>query len=82
MIIGGIQKTSLIDFPSKISCVLFTAGCNFHCPYCHNPELVRPPFKAMDVEAIFDFLTRRKPLLDGVVITGGEPTLHAEYSVG
>ena len=76
MIIGGIQKNSLIDYPSKISCVLFTSGCNFRCPYCHNPDLVRPPFQSTPVEAIFEFLERRKSLLDGVVITGGEPTLH------
>ncbi len=75
MIIGGIQKSSLIDFPTKISCVLFTAGCNFDCPYCHNPELVKPPFTTMNPEEIFAFLNKRKSLLDGVVITGGEPTL-------
>ncbi|MBC2716795.1 MAG: anaerobic ribonucleoside-triphosphate reductase activating protein [Desulfobacteraceae bacterium] len=75
MIIGGIQKNSLIDFPSKISCVIFTAGCNFDCPYCHNPELVNPPFTTINPEEIFAFLKKRKFLLDGVVITGGEPTL-------
>jgi len=78
MIIGGIQKNSLIDFPSKICCVLFTAGCNFDCPYCHNPELVKPPFTAMDTEEIFIFLNKRKSLLDGVAITGGEPSLHKD----
>ena len=76
MIIGGIQKNSLIDYPSKISCVLFTSGCNFRCPYCHNPDLVNPPFQSTPMEAIYAFLERRKSLLDGVVITGGEPTLH------
>ena len=76
MIIGGIQKTSLIDFPDKISCVIFTAGCNFTCPYCHNPELVSPPFSTIEPEEIFTFLKKRISLLDGVVITGGEPTLH------
>ena len=75
MIIGGIQKSSLIDFPSKISCVIFTAGCNFDCPYCHNPELVNPPFTTINPEEIFAFLNTRKSLLDGVVLTGGEPTL-------
>ncbi len=76
MVIGGIQKTSLIDFPAKISCVIFTAGCNFDCPYCHNAELVSPPFTTIiDPEDIFAFLAKRKNLLDGVVITGGEPTL-------
>lgn len=78
MIIGGIQKNSLIDFPSKISCVIFTAGCNFDCPYCHNPDLVSPPFTTLDPEEIFIFLKKRKSLLDGVVITGGEPTLHKD----
>lgn len=80
MIIGGIQKNSFIDFPSKISCVLFTSGCNFDCPYCHNPDLVRrtPASKIIDLKEIFDFLKNRKSLLDGVVITGGEPTLHPD----
>ena len=78
MIIGGIQKNSLIDFPSKICCVLFTAGCNFDCPYCHNPELVKPPFTPVDLEEIFVFLDKRKSLLDGVAITGGEPTLQKD----
>lgn len=80
MIIGGILKNSLIDFPAKISCVLFTAGCNFDCPYCHNPELVTPPFTSIDPEEIFAFLKKRKSLLDGVVITGGEPTLHTDLA--
>jgi pyruvate formate lyase activating enzyme len=80
MIIGGIQKNSFIDFPAKISCVLFTAGCNFDCPYCHNPELVRRTStgKVIDLKEIFEFLKKRKSLLDGVVITGGEPTLHPD----
>ncbi len=78
MIIGGIQKSSLIDFPAKICCVIFTAGCNFDCPYCHNPELVNPPFTTINPEEIFVFLKKRKSLLDGVVITGGEPTLQKD----
>ena len=80
MIIGGIQKNSLIDYSSKISCVIFTAGCNFDCPYCHNPELVNPPFTTIDPGDIFTFLDKRKYLLDGVVITGGEPTLQKGLS--
>ncbi|MDO9264471.1 MAG: anaerobic ribonucleoside-triphosphate reductase activating protein [Desulfosalsimonadaceae bacterium] len=80
MIIGGIQKNSFIDFPAKISCVLFTAGCNFDCPYCHNPDLVwrTSTSKMIDLKEIFDFLKKRKSLLDGVVITGGEPTLQPD----
>ena len=75
---GGFQKTSLIDYPGTISCVIFLCGCNLTCPYCHNPELVRPdaPPPAFLTESwIMDFLGQRVGLLDGVVITGGEPTL-------
>lgn len=80
MIIGGIQKNSFIDYPSKVSCVIFTAGCNFECPYCHNPGLVKPSsgIKTIDVQEVFAFLKKRRPLLDGVVITGGEPSLQKD----
>lgn len=78
MRIGGFQKFSLIDYPGKCSAVVFTQGCNFRCPYCHNPELVHPTLfeEPLDVMAILGFLSRRRGLLDGVVVTGGEPTLH------
>ncbi len=78
MLLGGLQKYSLIDFPGKISCVLFVSGCNFDCPYCHNPDLVRGKrlcFPPLDESVVYAFLERRKGLLDGVVISGGEPTL-------
>lgn len=78
MIFGGFQKTSLIDYPGKVSCVIFLSGCNLTCPYCHNPELVKGegPFPSFLTEAwVIDFLKKRIGLLDGVVITGGEPTL-------
>ena len=78
MHIGGLQKTSLIDFPEKISCVLFLSGCNFNCPYCHNPQLVRdvPNTKTSpNLDDIFDFLENRRSFLEGVVISGGEPTI-------
>ena len=77
MRIGGIQKNSLIDYPQKISCVVFASGCNFDCPYCHNPELVKPSedISLLDVEDVVSFLFKRKSFLDGVVISGGEPTL-------
>lgn len=80
MIIGGIQKSSFIDYPSKISCVIFTKGCNFECPYCHNPELVKrsPNDSTIESQEVFAFLKKRRPLLDGVVITGGEPTLQED----
>lgn len=75
-IIGGIQKSSLLDFPQKIAAIVFTQGCNLRCGYCHNPELLdfiaETKFKETD---FFDFLEKRKGKLDGVVITGGEPTL-------
>jgi len=79
MVLGGLQKNSLIDYPGKVSSVLFLSGCNFDCPYCHNPALVNgspllsPP---VDEEAVYDFLESRRSFLDGVVISGGEPTLH------
>lgn len=79
MIFGGIQKTSLIDFPGKVSCILFTPGCNFVCPYCHNPDLAQNRtdlLSPIPEEVVFDFLKSRQGLLEGVVITGGEPTLH------
>jgi pyruvate formate lyase activating enzyme len=77
MIFGGIQKTSLIDFPGKVSCVLFCSGCNFDCPYCHNPPLKGKPWfsPALDEKVVLEFLGRRKECLDGVVISGGEPTI-------
>ena len=78
MVLGGVQKNSFIDYPGKISCVLFLAGCNFKCPYCHNPELVSPGENChafSDQKWIFEYLKKRKGLLDAVVISGGEPTL-------
>ena len=78
MKIGGLIRNSLIDYPGKMSCVIFLSGCNFDCPYCHNPELAKgtslsPGYLSEDL--IFDFLKSRKGFLDGVVISGGEPTL-------
>lgn len=79
MLIGGIQKSSLIDYPGKVSCMIFLAGCNFSCPYCHNPDLViwKPCEKvSLGEKGIWTFLESRKGFLDGVVISGGEPTLN------
>ena len=79
MIIGGLQKNSLIDFPGKLSCVCFVSGCNFRCPYCHNPDLVRHPGHVfLDEPGFFDFLLSRKGFIDGVVVSGGEPTLQKD----
>ncbi len=77
MVLGGIQKSSLIDYPGKVSCVIFFSGCNFDCPFCHNPELAQGklPSGALDEAEILQFLSQRKGLIDGVVMSGGEPTL-------
>ena len=77
MVFGGFQKSSLIDYPGKISCVLFLSGCNFDCPYCHNPNLAKGNSTPCFSEAggLYDFLEDRKAFLEGVVISGGEPTL-------
>jgi pyruvate formate lyase activating enzyme len=76
---GGIQKSTLIDYPGKVACVLFFSGCNFHCPYCHNPELaIGAALETWPDQAAYDFLKKRKGFLEGVVISGGEPTLHPD----
>ena len=79
-LIGGIQKSTLIDFPEKIASIVFTQGCNFRCGYCHNPEIISFNRENLDEaeytqEEFFDFLETRVGKLDGVVVTGGEPTL-------
>ena len=79
MIFGGFEKCTLVDYPGKVACMIFTIGCNFRCPYCHNPELVDETVEVTYSEAtILDFLDTRQGLLDGVVITGGEPTMHED----
>ena len=81
MILGGLQKSSLIDYPGKVSCVCFFTGCNFDCPYCHNPDLVlgnMMSLRVLNEEGLYRFLEARKGLLDGVVVSGGEPTLERE----
>ena len=80
MNIAGLQKSSLLDYPSKIAAVIFTLGCNFRCPYCHNPNLITAVSskKLIDETAVFDFLYSRKGKLDAVVISGGEPTLQSD----
>lgn len=73
----GIEKLSLVDFDGKLSCTLFTGGCNYRCPFCHNSPLIKEqPF--LDLNEILDYLNKRKKMLDAVVISGGEPTLHKE----
>lgn len=78
----GLVKTSLIDFPGRVSAVIFTAGCNYRCPFCHNPELTYGtyPDTFLPREEVLETVARRRHVLDGVVITGGEPTLHPELT--
>ena len=77
MIIGGLQKTTLIDYPGKIACIVFTAGCNMNCHYCYNPEL-RDFSPKIDEEDFFNFLDSRVGQLDAVTVTGGEPTVQRD----
>jgi pyruvate formate lyase activating enzyme len=83
MLLAGFQKMTLIDYPGKIATTVFTVGCNFRCPFCHNPELVEPAPDAIKTfekgeKTFFEFLEKRKGKLDGVCITGGEPTIHRD----
>jgi pyruvate formate lyase activating enzyme len=76
--IGALQKTTMLDFPGRVSAIVFVRGCNFVCPYCHNPDLLKHGGSLLDPDGILEFLTRRRRFLEGVVITGGEPTLQEE----
>lgn len=83
MLIGGFQKLTLIDYPGKVATVVFTIGCNFRCSFCHNPELISPSLEMVKIgqeneEAFFAFLKKRRGLLDGVCVTGGEPTVQRD----
>ncbi|MBI2043282.1 anaerobic ribonucleoside-triphosphate reductase activating protein [Candidatus Pacearchaeota archaeon] len=79
MLIKGLQKTTLIDYPGKVACTIFLFGCNFRCGYCHNPELVATPENfSYSENAILDFLEKRKRYLEGVCITGGEPLMNID----
>lgn len=77
MRIQGFQKLTLLDYPGKVACILFTEGCNFRCPFCHNAALVShvDPSARLSVEEILSQLEKRKGILDGVCVTGGEPLL-------
>ena len=81
MRIGGLQKLTLLDYPGKVACTVFLSGCNLRCPYCHNPALVLPEQSnapGIPESEVFAFLEQRKGKLDGICITGGEPTLQPE----
>lgn len=78
MKIKGFQKSSFIDYPDKISAVIFTGGCNFRCGYCHNGELVINKLEALKTEEVFALLEKRKKYIDAVCISGGEPTLQKD----
>ncbi len=76
LIINGFQKMTLLDYPEKVACTIFFAGCNFRCPFCHNASLVvADGYEKYTAEEILEYLKKRKGLLDGVCITGGEPLL-------
>lgn len=78
MKISGLQKLSLVDYEGHVSATIFTSGCNFACPFCHNSGLVKNTEPAIPEEEIVEYLTKRKNMLDGVCISGGEPTLHLD----
>jgi pyruvate formate lyase activating enzyme len=82
MKIGGLQKLSLIDYPQKTAAVIFTQGCNMFCPYCYNPQLVYPHLFGQSIkeDEVLSFLKKRRGLLQGVVISGGEPTLQKDLA--
>lgn len=79
---AGFVRQSLVDYPGEIAAVLFTRGCNFRCPFCHNPDLLIKPRNPLphpvDLEEVLEVLAQRRGFLDAVVISGGEPTLHPE----
>lgn len=83
MKVTGIQKLTLLDYPGVVACTVFTAGCNFRCPFCHNAMLVLPEQiddECLTDDEVFGFLQKRRGVLDGVAVTGGEPLLHADMS--
>ena len=80
MRLGGLLKNTALDFPGLFSAMVFTQGCNFRCPYCHNPHLVRLFGEPVDEDDTLDFLRQRRKYLDGVVISGGEPTIQPDLA--
>ncbi len=78
MKILGIEKMSLVDYPGQVCAVLFTGGCNFRCPFCHNSGIVNKEYNEIGEAEIFEFLNKRKGMLDAVCVSGGEPTLQSD----
>lgn len=80
MVIQGLQKLTLLDYPGKVACTIFTAGCNFRCPFCHNASLVVDTYKNEEItqEEVSAFLKKRMGVLDGVCVTGGEPLIQSD----
>jgi len=78
MKIGGIQKTSLLDYPDTISAIIWTVGCNFRCPFCYNKDLVLEKVEEIPEKEVLSFLKKRKGLLEGLVISGGEPLIQKD----
>ena len=79
MKLGGLQKMTLLDFPGRVACTVFTVGCNLRCPFCHNSSLVLSAgLPELSQDDFFAFLKKRQGLLDGVAVTGGEPLLHPD----
>ena len=84
MNIKGLQKTTLLDFPERLACTVFTGGCNFRCPFCHNASLVlrSSEVNGISEEDFFSYLLKRRGVLDGVCIPGGEPLLSSDIDDG
>ena len=82
MLLSGLQKLTLLDYPGKVACTVFTGGCNFRCPFCHNASLVDPKrvCGSLSEEEALAFLKKRVGILEGVAVTGGEPLLHSDMA--
>lgn len=78
MLIGGFQKMTMLDYPGKVACTIFTYGCNFRCPFCHNATLVIDEANLFTKEEILSYINKRKGILDGVCVSGGEPLLQPD----
>lgn len=78
MKISGFDKLTLLNYPDKVACTIFTSGCNLRCPFCHNSGLVTNNYNEISFDSIYEYLKKRMGILDGVCITGGEPLIHAD----